>query len=324
MKRYVIGVDLGGTAIKAGIFSVEGVLLQKTEQPTRTEGNGRYILPDIAELAAQLMAAAGATPKEVLGLGLGVPGAVLRRSFVRACVNLEDWGDFEVAPALQALCGLPVLVANDANLAAFGEQWKGSACGHENVVLVTIGTGVGGGVILGGKPLEGVHGCAGEIGHIKVFSGEKEACGCTKQGCLEQYASATGLVRLAQERLGSSSTPSLLRQASPINAKALFDAGKAGDPLALSLLEDFSDTFGRVLASISCVFDPEVFVIGGGVSKAGPYLAQLLQKGFLTYCFPGTEQTAFALASLGNDAGIYGAAKLILQHSRYPQAAVLS
>lgn len=310
MDEYVFGVDLGGTTVKLGLFRRNSALLRKWEIPTRTEEAGKHILPDIAASLREKMDEESIRSEQVLGVGLGVPGAVLQGRFVKPCVNLNGWGG-DVAGELSALCGLPVKAVNDANAAALGEMWKGGGEGYENVVFVTIGTGVGGGIIIGGKLLSGVHGAGGEIGHIKVQAGEDQACGCGKHGCLEQYASATGVAREARRRL-EGDAPSALRGLEAVTAKEVFDCAKAGDALAMEVVNTFGEYMGKALACVSCVCDPDVFVIGGGVSAAGQIILDVVQAAFRRHAFPAAEDTRFALASLGNDAGICGAAKLIL------------
>ena len=312
MKKYVFGIDLGGTTVKLGLFSISGELLDKWEIVTRTDNGGEHIIPDIAAALEGKMKEKGIAAEEVAGAGLGVPGAVLEDRYVKPCVNLNGWGG-DVAGMLSERCGFPVKALNDANAAALGEMWLGGGKGHDNVVFVTLGTGVGGGIIVGGKLLSGVHGAGGEIGHIKVNPHETVACGCGKKGCLEQYASATGIVRKAKALLDESDKPSSLRQFENVTAKDVFDCAKTGDELALEVVAFFGRTLGRALACISCVCDPEIFVIGGGVSAAGEIILDTLRDVFVANAFPASEGTDFALASLGNDAGICGAAKMVCE-----------
>ena len=314
MAKYIFGIDLGGTTIKLGLFDTAGSLLDKWEIPTRTEDAGKYILTDIALSMNQALERHGIDHNDLLGAGLGVPGAVLEERFVKPCVNLNGWGGFDVAEHFSALCCCPVKVANDANAAALGEMWQGGGKGCSNMVLVTLGTGVGGGVIVDGKLITGIHGSGGEIGHITLQPDETEPCGCGKYGCLEQYASATGIVRQAKKLIAEYDTPSSLRAFDQLTAKDVLDCAKAGDELAVRVAEIFAQTLGQALVAVSCSCDPEVFVLGGGVSKAGNYIVDLVQKHFVRFAFPATEPTRFGLAILGNDAGIYGAAKLILNN----------
>ena len=313
MKKYVFGIDLGGTTVKLGLFTTAGELLDKWEIVTHIDNGGEQILPDISASLKAKLEEKGIAADEVAGVGLGVPGAVLEDRFVKPCVNLNGWGG-DVADKLNKLCGFPVKVVNDANAAALGEMWQGGGKGCDNVVFVTLGTGVGGGIIVGGKLLTGTHGAGGEIGHMKMNPVETEPCGCGKYGCLEQYASATGIVREAKRSLAESDTPSALREVESVTAKAVFDCAKAGDSLALEVVEFFGETLGRALSIVSCVCDPDVFVIGGGVSAAGQIILDSVQKAFVRHAFPACEETRFELATLGNDAGICGAARLILDN----------
>ncbi|MCD7886380.1 MAG: ROK family glucokinase [Clostridiales bacterium] len=312
MKPYAFGVDLGGTTVKLGLFQTDGTLVEKWEIPTRPENKGENLLPDIALTLLGKLVEKAIPVTEVEGVGMGVPGAVLRDSYVKPCVNLDQWGGFDVAEKLSALCHLPVKIVNDANAAALGEMGQGGGKGCKNVVFVTLGTGVGGGIIVDGKLLAGVHGAGGEIGHIKVKNHEDRFCGCGKCGCLEQYASATGLVNSAKLFLASNSAPTKLTDYPALTCKDICDCAKAGDECALQLVEEMDRLLGKALAAISCVCDPEIIVIGGGVARAGSIILDGVQKYFKKYAFPAAEDTAFALAQLGNDDGIYGGVQMIL------------
>ena len=307
MAKYVFGVDIGGTTVKIGIFTDDGKLLDKWEIPTRTDEGGKYILSDIAESVEDRRVEMGIDKKEVLGVGMGVPGPVRADGTVLRCVNL-GWGIFNVEEELSKLTGYVVKAGNDANMAALGEMWQGGGKGHRNIVMVTLGTGVGGGIIINGKMISGVNGAGGEIGHFCVNDSETEKCGCGNTGCLEQYTSATGIVRSANILLNTTDKPSKLRTVQYISAKEIFDAAKDGDELAASLVENHGKVLGKALAQIACVVDPEIFVIGGGVSRAGNVLVDTTKKYFLEYAFHACRTTQFALATLGNDAGIYGGA----------------
>ena len=310
MKPYAFGVDLGGTTVKIGFFSSDGTLQDKWEIPTRKDNSGEEILPDIAASLKDYVQNKGIDMSDIEGVGIDVPGAVLEGGIVNKCANL-GWGVKPVREELKALLGgMEVRVANDANAAALGELHH--AGGYKNAVMVTLGTGVGGGVILDGTIITGSHGAGGEIGHMPVNPDETECCGCGKKGCLEQYASATGIARLAVRKLKDETVQTVLRNADPVSTKVVFDAAKAGDVAALEIVEEVCDILGRALASIACVVDPEIFIIGGGVSKAGPILTDTLQKYYKQYAFHASRETAFALASLGNDAGMYGAVRMII------------
>ena len=309
--RYCFGVDVGGTTVKLGFFDEEGNLLEKWEIPTRTQDHGKNILPDVAASILDKMKEREVSREEIAGVGIGAPGPIDAKGTVYVAVNL-GWGTFSLKNELQSLLNLPVEAGNDANVAALGEMWKGGGQGYSNVVAVTLGTGVGGGIIVDGKILSGATGAGGEIGHIHVMDDETEACNCGNCGCLEQYTSATGIVRLAKRRLAEDDKPSVLRESGNISAKTVFDAVKDGDELAIEVAERFGKILGKTLAGIAAVVNPEIFVIGGGVSKAGPVLLDYIQKNYTLYAFSGSRGALFALATLGNDAGIYGAAKLVL------------
>ena len=310
MKKYVFGVDVGGTTVKMGYFDIEGNLIEKWEIPTRTEDKGVNIIPDIAGSILVKLAQKDIDKKEVAGVGIGVPGPVKEDGTVLVAVNL-GWDKRNTNEQLEDLLGIPVKTANDANVAALGEMWRGGGQGYEDVVAVTLGTGVGGGVIIGGKVIAGSNGAGGEIGHIHLEDNESEECGCKGHGCLEQYASATGVVRLAKKKLADSSKPSVLRD-DEVTAKAVWDAVKADDELAKEVANIYGEYLGKGLAAVAAVVNPQVFVIGGGGSKAGRVVIDYLEPYFDKYAFPGTKNAKFVLAKLGNDAGIYGAAKLVL------------
>lgn len=309
MKKYVFGVDLGGTTVKLGLFDKEGELLEKWEIPTRKEENGKYVLDDIAQ-AVLKKAEDRRIKEEVIGIGIGVPGPVKEDGLVNGCVNI-GWGVINVEEELGRRTGFPVKAGNDANVAALGELWQGGGKGYRNMVMITLGTGVGGGVILNGRILAGTNGAAGEIGHMPVVYDETECCNCGKKGCLEQVASATGIVKETKKILAASKEDSVLR-GREISAKAVFDAIKEGDKLAQEAGERLGKYLGIALAHIAAVADPEIFVIGGGVSKAGEVLIELIQKYYVEKAFLPSRGAKFALATLANDAGMYGAAKLVL------------
>lgn len=310
MKKYCFGVDIGGTTVKLGLFDTEGNILDKWEIKTHTENEGSAILPDTAAAILAKMEERKLNPEEVAGIGVGVPGPVSIDGIVPHTANL-GWGYKEVTKELSERTGLPCKAGNDANVAALGEMWMGGAKGHKDVLLLTLGTGVGGGIIVDGKILTGAHGAGGEIGHIHVEDQIEEHCGCGNQGCLEQFASATGIARLARAALAESEEPSILREGE-VTAKAVFDALKEGDELAKRVVERFGRYLGTAISVMAGILDPEVIVIGGGVSKAGWILLDYIRRYYKPYAYKSSKETEFALAQLGNDAGIYGCAKLIL------------
>lgn len=313
MKKYGFGVDIGGTTCKIGLFETTGQLVEKWEIPTNTCEEGKNILSDIAASLHGKMEERKIGKEEIVGIGIGLPGPVQPDGSVSLCVNL-GWKNMNIPKEMKNLLPeIPVKVGNDANVAALGEMWQGGGKGCKSLVMVTLGTGVGGGIIIDEKIVAGTHGAGGEIGHITVNPHESISCNCGRKGCLEQYCSATGIVRLTKERLAKEHETSLLDSAEKISTKVVFDAYKEGDKLAGEIVDKFAQILGRTLSNIACVTDPEVFVIGGGVSKAGEVLTQVVEKGFQEVAFPSCMDTRFALASLGNDAGIYGCVRLVLE-----------
>lgn len=312
MKKYVFGVDVGGTAIKLGLFDEEGHALDKWEIPTVKDNSGASVLSDIAESIRGKMKEIDLSEEELVGVGIGVPGAVDDSGMlVSDAVNI-GWKPFYIPEALSAYINVPIKAANDANVAAYGELWQGGGKGCHSMVAVTLGTGVGGGIIIDGRIVTGAAGAGGEIGHIHIRDDETEKCGCGNKGCLEQYASATGIVRLARRRLLEDQKPSVLRE-KELSAKTVFDAVKAGDEVAIEIAKRFGACLGKGLAAVANIVNPEMFVIGGGVSKAGEILFDFIKPEYEKYVFPACRQAGFSLAALGNDAGIYGAAGLVLR-----------
>ncbi len=311
MEKVCFGFDIGGTAVKAGLFNTEGKLIDKWEFATQRTEDGRDILRDLAIFTRDKMEELKLSEEDVIGVGVGIPGPVTEDGQVHMLANL-GLADFNIEKELSDLTGLKVKAGNDANVAAMGECWMGGGKGYKNLVLTTLGTGVGGGIIINGHILSGKNGAAGEIGHILVNEEETDTCGCKKKGCLEQYASASGIVKLAKKALKESTEPSSLRNKEEISAKMVFDHAKNGDRLAQEVVEKACRYLGLALAHIAQVVDPEVFVIGGGVSKAGEILTETIKKYYNNYVIDSLKDKEFKLATLGNDAGIYGAAKLII------------
>ena len=311
MSRYVFGIDVGGTTVKCGLFDLEGNVLAKWEVPTRKKDGGKYILPDVAASVKKVMEHKGIDAADVEGLGVGVPGPVNEAGQVPVAVNI-GWGVVDVAKEMHALTGLKVQAGNDANVAALGEIWMGAAKGCRSAVMVTLGTGVGGGVIVNGKVIDGSHGAGGEIGHITVNRHETATCGCGKHGCLEQYSSATGVVRCMQKLLDENPDIPCTLRGIDFAAKDVFDAARSGDALAAREVDEMTDTLGMALASIAATTDPEMFMIGGGVARAGEVLFDPLREHYKTYAFKSCRETPIVAATLGNDAGIYGSVRLIV------------
>ena len=309
--KYGFGVDLGGTTVKIAYFDEQGSMISKWEIPTVTADGGKQILPDIAASIRKYMEENGVAAEDIIGVGIGVPGPVNSKGDVIKCVNL-GWGVFNIAQELGDLVGFPVKAGNDANVAALGEFWKGGGQGCNNMIFVTLGTGVGGGIVVEGQLLHGAHGAGGEIGHLVINREETEKCGCGKTGCVEQYCSATGIVRMAKKALAACQCDSVLRGFEPLTCKDIFDSGKAGDELALKVLDQYYAYLGEFLGNICNVVDPDAIVLGGGVSKAGQMLLDGTRPYFDKAVFHAARGARFELASLGNDAGAYGAFKLAL------------
>lgn len=309
--KYCFGVDLGGTTVKMGLFHDNGELVEKWEIVTRKENSGECILPDIAASIKGKMEQHKITGEDIRGVGMGIPAPVTADGVVQATANL-GWGYKEVKRELEEFVGLPVNVGNDANVAALGEMWKGGGAGHKNLIMVTLGTGVGGGIITNGHVVVGGHGAGGEIGHICVNYEETEHCGCGNRGCLEQYASATGITRPAKKRPELNDDETVIR-GQDVNAKTVFDAVKEHDKVAIEIAEEFGRYLGHGMANLAAAVDPDVIVIGGGVSKAGEVLLGYVEGPFMDRALFANKDCGFALAQLGNDAGIYGAARLVLE-----------
>ena len=310
MGKYIFGVDIGGTTVKLGFFDREGTLLDTWEIPTRTEDDGCNILPDVADSISEKLKEKEVAIEDVAGIGVGAPGPIDGEGVVHRAVNL-GWGVFSIKKTLEDILHLPVMAGNDANVAALGEMWKGGGRGSRDLIMVTLGTGVGGGIITDGRILTGVCGAGGEIGHVHVEDAETESCNCGNYGCLEQYTSATGITRLANRKLAGCDKESVLR-GGEVSAKTVFDAVKQKDALAMEIAEEFGKYLGDGLAVIASVINPDTIVIGGGVSRAGEILMDYIRPHYEKNVFHGSREVKFALATLGNDAGIYGSAKLVL------------
>ena len=310
--KYCFGVDIGGTTIKMGLFTAEGELLDKWEITTRRENGGEKVPQDIADAIAKKCADKNIEKSDITGVGIGVPGPVRNDGTVMKCANL-GWGIFNVNEKMSEFTGLKCQALNDANAAALGELWRGSGKGFKNLVFITLGTGVGGGIVIDGKIIAGIHGGGGEIGHIVVNPKEDAVCGCGGHGHLEQYASATGIVRLAKKGLQDKSVNTVLREKeAELTCKDIFDAAKSGDAFANGLVDEMCSYLALALSGVAATCDPEAYVIGGGVSKAGEIITDTVKKHFYSNNMNVLTQSEFRLASLGNDAGIYGAAYMTI------------
>ena len=313
MSKYCFGVDIGGTTIKMGLFTEDCQLVEKWEIPTDKSDNGNNILLDVAKAIDNKLNEKSINKVGVLGVGIGVPGPVNRDNVVLKCVNL-GWGIFKVGEEVTKLTGIDnIKVGNDANVAALGEASMAGDKGYSDMVMLTLGTGVGGGVIINGKILAGTNGAAGELGHIQVKFDEEDKCGCGKKGCLEQYASATGIVKEAKRYLAANNDETPLRNIDNLTAKDIFDYAKEGDNVSLKLVDQLGMYLGTACSHIASVVDPQAFVIGGGVSKAGNILIENIVKYYEKYAMEPLRGKPFELAKLGNDAGIYGCAKMVLE-----------
>ncbi len=312
MEKYIFGMDIGGTTIKLGMFREDGELLKKWEIPTRTMDGGVLVLPDAAASIKEEMEKRGISAEQIQGIGIGVPGPVDREGIVHCCVNL-GWGEFNILERMREL--FPevsnVKAGNDATVATLGELCSGGGTGHRSAAMLTLGTGVGGGIAVESAIVFGFHGGAGEWGHMVMNPAEEDVCRCGKHGCLEQYSSATGMVRVAKKFLKESGEPSKLRGQENITARLICDLAKEGDRLAEEILEECCDYLGRAMSYISCTVDPEIFLIGGGVSRAGAVLLDRVRRNYQKYAFHVTRETPVKGAELGNDAGIYGCMKMV-------------
>ncbi len=308
--RYRVGVDLGGTAIKMGLFTNKGELLDCWSIKTNTSNNGEKILIDIAKSVSVKLAMKGIDKKQVEGLGIGIPGSV-NHGIVDKCINL-GWGSINIEKELGTLSGLKVYAENDANVAALGEYEGGSGSKFSSILFMTLGTGVGGGLIIDGKIIQGFCGCGGEIGHITVNPDEKLSCNCGKKGCLEQYTSATGIRRIALEMLDEDKEESSLREyGNELTTKDIFDEAKKGDIIANKVVDYSMTILARVASNICHVVNPEAVILGGGVANAGEFLIDKIEDKFNKGNIYISGDTKICLASLGEKAGIYGACYLV-------------
>ena len=316
-EQWITGVDLGGTTTKIAFITMGGEIVHKWEIPTDNSNEGQNITTNIAAAIDEKLAQLGETKDKLVGIGMGAPGPVdYETGIILNVVNLGWKDNYPLKDSLEAASSLPAAIENDANCAALGEMWKGAGNGAKDLVCVTLGTGVGGGVIANGNIVQGINGAAGEIGHITSIPTGGAPCNCGKTGCLETVASATGIVRLAMMELNknesSSELSKLFVKNGKITAKDVFDSARNGDQLAKKVLEEVSFHLGFVLANIANTLNPEKIVLGGGVSKAGNILLESVNENFAKFAFSAVrDSTDLALATLGNDAGVLGAAWLI-------------
>lgn len=314
MRPYAFGADVGGTTVKIGMARTDGTLLDKWQIPTRTEEHGRYILTDILDAVRERIKLNGISWQDVEGVGFGVPGPVTEDGTVIKCVNL-GWDVFNLQDTVQHLePGIhKCRVTNDVNAAALGEIWKGGASDYRSAIMVALGTGVGCGVVVNEQILTGARGAAGEFGHFCVDFDETETCNCGLRGCLEQYCSANGLVRCARRMLAQRpDEETCLRDVAQLTSKDVCDAAREGDRMALTLVDQLGRRLGWALTAAAGTINPEVIVIGGGLSNAGMILLEPIMTHFRAHAFHAFRDTPFALAKLGNDAGMYGCVRMLL------------
>ena len=308
--KYVFGIDIGGTTIKCGLFSSEGKIIDKWEIPTNKVEQGSHILPEVAATIAAKCAEKNINQDDIEGVGVGVPGPVTNEGVVIVGVNINWAHEKHVKAELESLINISVSVGNDANVAALGELWLGAAKGAQNAIMFTLGTGVGGGIIVNGNVIAGVNGAGGEVGHCTSVTENGNLCNCGKKGCLETVASATGIVRETEKYLAATEEVSSLRDLEKIEAKDVFNAAKANDVVGIKMVDQLGFYLGLTAANLGTALDPEKIIIGGGVSKAGTILIDAVKKHYQAYAFSPVRHTEFVIAELGNDAGIIGAAYL--------------
>lgn len=317
-ENLIIGVDLGGTTIKLAIINVEGEISHKWEIPTDVTDEGKNIISDIAEAIDQKLGEHSIPKTNVIGIGMGAPGPVdLENGIIYEAINLGWKNKYPLQQKLEEATQLPVVIDNDANCAALGEMWKGAGNGAKEVVCITLGTGVGGGVIANGDIVHGINGAAGEIGHITSVTADGAPCNCGKTGCLETVASATGIVRIATEKMQQEPSEGemhkLFVQNGKITAKDVFDSARNGDQLANEVINEVAFHLGLALSHVANTTNPEKIVIGGGVSRAGDILLAPVKAYFEKFAFIRVAQsTKLTIATMGNDAGVIGAAWLVL------------
>ncbi|MCM3712903.1 ROK family glucokinase [Halalkalibacter oceani] len=314
MEEWYVGIDVGGTTIKMAFITATGQIVTKWEIPTNKQEEGKYITTDIANEIAQKWQKHKQQDVRLTSLGLGAPCFFeMETGFVYQAVNI-GWRNFPLKDELEQKTGLPVTVDNDANMAALGEMWRGAGEGAANLLCVTLGTGVGGGIIANGRILHGVNGMAGEIGHITAVPEGGAPCNCGKTGCLETIASATGIARLAIEQVASAPDSVLhrhLQETGKLTAKQVFKAYAEADEAAEKVVKEVGFHLGLALANLANALNPEIIVIGGGVSRAGEPLLAVIEHYFSCYALKRVKEgVRFKIATLGNDAGVIGGAWL--------------
>jgi glucokinase len=314
MGKWLVGVDLGGTTIKIAFITLDGHIVEKWEIPTNINEDGKSIVKDIAQSIKNQLAQLSETEEKLLAIGMGAPGFIdMKTGFIYHAVNI-GWKNYPLKEELERETGLSAIIDNDANIAAIGEMWRGAGDGEGNLLMVTLGTGVGGGILVNGHIMHGTNGMAGEIGHITSIPEGGAACNCGKTGCIETIASATGIARIAKEKAEndkSSALNRILSENGELKAKEVADAAENGDQAAIETLDEVAFHLGLVIANLSNSINPGKIVIGGGVSQAGDVLMSRLEKQFKRFALPRVaEGASLKVATLGNDAGVIGGAWL--------------
>lgn len=315
MKDFIIGVDIGGTTIKVGLVNLKGEIIHKWEMKTNTDNFGSSIVDELsASLQSELLNRK--VTDNIIGVGVGVPGFIDGNTgIVYEAVNI-GWKHLELSKLLSEKIGYPVFIENDANTAVLGENWLGAGNNAKNVIAITLGTGVGSGIIANGQIISGEWGAAGEIGHM-IIQPNGYKCNCGRKGCLETIASATGIVREANKYIVNKPNSELANyyyQKEAISAEDIFYLATKGDVDCLEIIKQMTDVLGLAIANIAVILNPTKVIIGGGVSKAGELLRQPIEKAFINYALPRvSENCQIEIAQLGNDAGIIGAALLVKQ-----------
>lgn len=314
MGKMIIGIDIGGTNVKIGLLNLEGDIVSKWEINTNKENKGKSIVDEIWTFISHNLSEM-IVQNKIIGIGVGAPGFVNESTGkVYEAVNI-GWTNFPLAKMLQEKAGLPVLVENDANIAALGEYWKGNRDRVDSLIIITLGTGVGGGIISDGEVLHGENGTAGEIGHI-IVEPNGYPCNCGRKGCLDTIASATGIVRRAKDIISQDEMSALAKlyysNNDKIDAKDIFDLAKKGDADCVEIITEIADSIGIALANAAAIVNPSTIIVGGGLSEAGEWFLDQIKLSFKKYSLTRIgDETRIELAKLGNDAGIIGAAYLV-------------
>ncbi|WP_102027028.1 ROK family glucokinase [Salirhabdus sp. Marseille-P4669] len=315
---YYVGADIGGTTVKLAFITEKGQIVHKWEISTNIHNNGEEIPKEIVYSIETKMQELRIPKEELLGLGAGAPGYVnTNTGLVYEAVNV-GWKNFNLKDKLSQRLQIPVYVTNDANLAALGEYWVGAGRNIDHLITVTLGTGVGGGIVVNGQVVNGIDGSGGEIGHVVVTPNDGPTCNCGRRGCIETYASATGIARQGLEEVVKpvdTSLKNIFATTGTLTAKDIFEQAKDGDLVSKQIVENTTNLLGIMLANLATIINPGVIIIGGGVSKAKDTLLNPLKRAFEKYCLDHAfHNCEITIAQLGNDAGVVGAAYYVKQH----------